>query len=57
MFLCVCVSGGRGYKPVNIVIYLNQLSLDQSKFLHSLFMAVTSPGLVEERRNFLSRSC
>lgn len=44
--LCVYVGGGHIDIP-------NQLSLDQSKFLHSLFMALASARLVKGVEEFL----
>ena len=38
-----------------VSIYLNQLSLDESKFLHILFMAVASAGLVNGEEDFLEQ--
>lgn len=46
--LCVYVGGGHIDIP-------NQLSLDQSKFLHVLFMAVASAGLVKGEVAFLEQ--
>ena len=34
-----------------ISIFLNQLSLDQRKFLHILFVAVAYAGLVKEEKD------
>lgn len=36
-------------------VYLNQLSLDQSQFLHVLFMAVASAGLLKGEDDFLEQ--